>query len=82
MIEYFIKTYTNEGDVVLDNCMGSGSTIIACKNINRQYIGIENDMEYYEKAMEWIGSYDRIDPYVTDDEVAQPLANPLLSALY
>jgi site-specific DNA-methyltransferase (adenine-specific) len=54
MIEYFIKTYSNEGDVVMDNCMGSGSTCIACINTNRQYIGIENSAEYYEKADEWI----------------------------
>jgi len=81
LIEYFIKTYSNEGDVILDNCMGSGSTIIACKNTNRQYIGIENDPEYFEKAQEWVGSYDKIDPFVTDEEVAQPLVNPLLSAL-
>ena len=38
MIEYFVKTYSDEGDVILDNCMGSGSTVIACRNINRQYI--------------------------------------------
>jgi DNA modification methylase len=61
--------------------MGSGSTIIACKNTNRQYIGIENDPEYFEKAREWVESYDKIDPFVTDEELAQPLANPLLSAL-
>jgi site-specific DNA-methyltransferase (adenine-specific) len=81
LIEYFIKTYSNEGDVILDNCMGSGSTIIACKNTNRQYIGIENDLEYFEKAREWVGSYDKIDPFVTDEEVAQTVLNPLLSAL-
>jgi len=61
--------------------MGSGSTIIACKNTNRQYIGIENDPEYFEKARDWVASYDKIDPFVTVEKVSQTLANPLLSAL-
>lgn len=51
MLEYFIKTYTNEGDVVLDSCMGSGSTGIACKNTNRKFIGIEMDKNYFNVAM-------------------------------
>ena len=81
LIEYFIKTYTNEGEVVLDNCMGSGSTIIACKQTNRQYIGIENDLEYFKKAKEWIESYDKINFDVTDQEVSHQPSNPLLLAL-
>ena len=52
--EYFIKTYTNEGDVVLDNCMGSGSTGIACLNLNRGFIGIEIEKEYFDRASKWI----------------------------
>lgn len=52
--EYFIKTYTNEGDVVLDNCMGSGSTGIACINLNRDFIGIELEKEYFDMASKWI----------------------------
>lgn len=47
LFEYLIKTYTNEGDVVLDNCMGSGTTAIACLNTNRNYIGFEMDEEYH-----------------------------------
>ena len=82
MIEYFIKTYSNEGDVVMDNCMGSGSTIVACLNTNRQYIGIEYSDEYYQKAQEWINSYETIKPFVTDDLVAQEITNPLLDALF
>ena len=82
MIEYFVKTYSDEGDVILDNCMGSGSTVIACRNINRQYIGIEKDPEYFKKALEWIKSYNRIDPFVTDEEVSHDTNNPLLNALY
>ena len=50
LLEYLIKTYTNEGEVVLDNCMGSGSTGVACLNINRKFIGIEKDEEYFEIA--------------------------------
>lgn len=50
MLKYFIKTYTNEGDLVLDNCMGSGSTGVACKLLNRSFIGYELDRKYYEIA--------------------------------
>lgn len=50
LCEYLIKTYTNEGDTVLDNCMGSGTTGIACKNLNRNFIGIELDHEYFKVA--------------------------------
>ena len=46
-MEYLIKTYTNEGETVLDNCMGSGSTGEACFNTNRNFIGIENNIDYY-----------------------------------
>ena len=60
MIEYFIRTYSNPGDTVLDNCMGSGSTIIACNNTDREYIGIEQSEEYYNKAKEWIESESRL----------------------
>ena len=50
LLEYLIKTYTNENDVVLDNCMGSGSTGVACINTNRNFIGIELDKGYFEIA--------------------------------
>lgn len=50
LIEYLIKTYTNEEETVLDNCMGSGTTGVACKNLNRKFIGIELDDTYYEIA--------------------------------
>jgi site-specific DNA-methyltransferase (adenine-specific) len=50
LFEYLIKTYTNEGDLVLDNCMGSGTTGVACKNLNRDFIGIELNQKYFEIA--------------------------------
>ena len=50
LCEYLIKTYTNEGDLVLDNCMGSGSTGVACINTNRNFIGIELDENYFDIA--------------------------------
>lgn len=47
LIEYFIKTYTNEGDLVLDNVAGSGTTAVGCENLNRQYVLIEKDENIY-----------------------------------
>lgn len=55
LCEYLIKTYTKEGETVLDNCMGSGTTGVACKNTNRKFIGIELDKEYFEIAEKRIG---------------------------
>ena len=49
-MEYLIKTYTNENDLVLDNCMGSGSTGVACINTNRNFIGMELDEKYFDIA--------------------------------
>jgi len=54
LFEYLIKTYTNEGETVLDNCMGSGTTAIACINTNRNYIGFELSEEYCKIANERI----------------------------
>lgn len=54
LLEYLIKTYTNENEIVLDNCMGSGSTGVACANINRRFIGIEKDDNYFNIAKERI----------------------------
>jgi site-specific DNA-methyltransferase (adenine-specific) len=50
LFEYLIKTYTNEGDLVLDNCAGSGTTGVACKNLNRNFILIEKEQKYVDIA--------------------------------
>lgn len=50
LLEYLILTYSEENDLVLDNCMGSGSTGVACKNLNRSFIGIEREEKYFEIA--------------------------------
>ena len=63
LFEYLIKTYTNEGETVLDNCMGSGTTAIACINTNRNYIGFELDEEYYETSIK------RINNHVEDKQI-------------
>lgn len=54
LLEYLIKTYTNEGQTVLDNCMGSGSTGVACVNTNRNFIGIELEKRYFDISKERI----------------------------
>jgi site-specific DNA-methyltransferase (adenine-specific) len=56
LLEYLINTYTSEGDMVLDNCMGSGSTGVACVNTSRDFIGIELDTKYFKIASERIRS--------------------------
>jgi site-specific DNA-methyltransferase (adenine-specific) len=54
MAEYLIRTYTDEGDTVLDNTMGSGTTGVACVNTGRHFIGIEQDEGYHKLAKERI----------------------------
>lgn len=63
MIEYLINIYSNESDTVLDSCMGSGTTAIACMNTNRNYIGFELDENYYKKSLE------RIKKHATQNEL-------------
>ena len=57
LLEYLIKTYTKENDLVLDNCMGSGSTGVACINTNRNFIGMEFDERYFKIAEERIKNH-------------------------
>ena len=54
LVEELVKTFTNEGNLVLDNCMGLGTTGLACKNLNRNFIGIEKNEEYFNIAKERI----------------------------
>ena len=56
LLEWLVKTYSNEGDLILDNCMGSGTTGVACKNLNRNFIGIELDTNYFNIAKERINN--------------------------
>lgn len=54
LIEYLIKTYTNEGELILDNCIGSGTTAVSCVNTGRNYLGFEKEKEYFDIAEERI----------------------------
>ena len=63
LLEYLVKTYTNEGDLVLDNCMGSGSTGVACVNTGRRFIGMELDRQYFDIAVKRIAeAQNQIEP--------------------
>lgn len=75
LMEYLIRTYSNEGEVVLDNCMGSGTTGIAAVRCNRKFIGIEMDEKYYKISEE------RINNAVPVQEVAEESSNPLADLL-
>ena len=76
LMEYLIKTYSNEEDTVLDNTMGSGTTGVACVNTKRKFIGIESDPNYYEIAKQRIGGV------VPVEKVEQQSPNALIDALY
>ena len=58
LFEYLIKTYTNEGEIVLDNCSGSGTTAIACLNSNRRFICMEKDETYYKKSLDRLANHE------------------------
>jgi site-specific DNA-methyltransferase (adenine-specific) len=58
LFEYLIRTYTDESDVVLDSCMGSGTTAVACINTGRRYIGFEKEEIFFKKAIERIKNYE------------------------
>jgi len=59
LFEYLVKTYTNENDLVLDNCAGSGTTAIACLNTNRQFIVMEQEPNYFEKIKKRVGDFNK-----------------------
>lgn len=59
LLRYLVKTYTNEGDTILDNCMGSGTTAVACIKEKRHFIGFELNKEYYDKACQRIDAVKR-----------------------
>lgn len=59
LMEYLIRTYTNEGETVLDNCFGSGTTGVACVNLHREFIGIEKDAEYFNVGKARIAKAER-----------------------
>lgn len=76
LMEYLIKTYTNENEIVLDFAMGSGTTGVACKQLNRRFIGIELDKEYFKIAEERINKairqYELFAAGKTIEEITQP----------
>jgi len=76
LYEYLIRTYSNEGDTILDPCMGSGTTGVAAINTNRNFIGIEREQKYFMIAKE------RIESAVPVEELVQEARNPLVDALY
>ena len=59
LFEYLIKTYTNEGDLILDNTAGSGTTAIACLNTNRQFIVMEKEQKYYDIILKRVGDFNK-----------------------
>ena len=59
LLEYMIRTYTDEGQTVLDSCMGSGSCGVACQHLGRSFIGIEKDAGYFEAAKKRIEEAER-----------------------
>jgi site-specific DNA-methyltransferase (adenine-specific) len=62
LFEYLIRTYTNPGDVVLDTCMGSGTTAVACMNAQRDFVGFELDQNYHQSAMNRIAGHTSTPP--------------------
>ena len=59
LFEYLIKTYTNENEIILDNCIGSGTTAVACLKTNRKWIGFEISQEYVNTALKRIGKFNK-----------------------
>lgn len=73
LMEYLIKTYSNEGDLVLDNTMGSGTTGVACVNMNRGFIGMEMDETYFTVAQSRIQEAKKQRDFISDKELEEML---------
>jgi len=73
LVEYLVKTYSNEGELILDPFMGNGTTGIACKNLERDFIGVELDAEYFEMAQQRIEAAAPAAPAAQNPIVAQPI---------
>lgn len=73
LCEYFIKTYSNKNDIILDNCIGSGTTAIAAKNLERNFIGIDNEKKYYDIAVKRISEYKK--PLSINEQVVKNFLN-------
>ena len=74
LMEYLIKTYTNEGETVLDNCMGSGTTGVACKKIGRHFIGIEKEKQYFDIAQKRISEASKVtNLFNTEETITEQL---------
>lgn len=86
LFEYLIRTYTNRGELVLDNCIGSGTTAIACINSDRRYIGFELDADYYVKALNRIQFYkpcsEEFNPTITAPLMHLPSPLASIDALF
>lgn len=74
LMEYLIRTYTQEGETVLDNCMGSGTTGVACANTGRQFIGIERDSKYFAIASERIAAAQSVGKSGTSTDTTEQAA--------
>ena len=66
LIQWFIRSFSDEGDTILDNCMGSGSTGVACQNLSRDFVGIEKDIKYFEMAKTWIDNTNPLTSFMDD----------------
>ena len=69
LFKYLIKTYTNEGDMVVDNCVGSGTTAVACKILKRKFMCCDNNQEYVDKANERLSKAGGLMNYMTEKEM-------------
>lgn len=79
LFEYLIKTYSNEGDLVFDPCMGSGTTGIAAKNTNRNFIGSEKDKEIFESALKRLEDFDRQKNTPKDQKRPKDKKDPIMN---